>query len=127
MRTNAETWAKRVMAWRASGQTSAAFSEGQEFTAGAIRHWAHRLHQTRRRRRLEPESAIRVARVVRSKPARRGKESLGGPHAVRAPVAATDPTIVLELGEARVSVRTGFDRETLAAVLDVLSARGGAR
>jgi hypothetical protein len=34
---------------------------------------------------------------------------------------------MVECGAMRVAIRPGFDRETLAAVLDVLSSRGGAR
>jgi hypothetical protein len=32
------------------------------------------------------------------------------------------PDVIVEIGTARIAVRPGFDRETLAAVLDVLTA-----
>jgi hypothetical protein len=41
--------------------------------------------------------------------------------------APSDPTLVVELGPARVSVRPGFDRATLAAVIELLAARGAGR
>ena len=54
-----------------------------------------------------------------------------------APVEASKPAqpsidekaeaIVVEVGATRVAVRPGFDRPTLAAVLDLLTSRGGAR
>jgi hypothetical protein len=41
-------------------------------------------------------------------------------------VAVPEP-LVVECGVMRVAVQPDFDRETLAAVLDVLASRGGAR
>lgn len=45
----------------------------------------------------------------------------------RVAVVAAEAALVVEVGPARVAVRSGFDRATLAAVLDVLASRGGAR
>jgi hypothetical protein len=39
----------------------------------------------------------------------------------------TTEALTVECGEMRVVVRPGFDRGTLAGVLDVLAARGGVR
>ena len=41
--------------------------------------------------------------------------------------AAASEALVVELGAARVMVRPGFHQATLAAVLEVLAARGGGR
>lgn len=105
---DAAAWERRVAEWRASGLTSHAFSAGREFTAGGLRHWAYRLGKTRKQTGRKP--AVRMARVLRV------------PSPVAVPTA--DVPIVVELGGARVSLRAGFDRATLGAVLDVLSARG---
>jgi hypothetical protein len=103
------TWGRRVAEWRASGQTSLAFSAGREFTAGGLRHWAYRLGKTRKQARSVP--AVRMARVVRvpSSPAA---------------ASASDVPIIVEFGGVRVSLRAGFDRATLGAVLDLLDSRG---
>ena len=58
-----------------------------------------------------------MARVLRSR----------SPAGVRERSADATATIVVEVGGARVLVRAGFDLATLAAVVDVLGARGGAQ
>ena len=105
-------WSERVEAWLASGLTSKAFCEGKEFTAGGLRHWAYRLRQTRPRK--QGTLAVRVAKVV----------PVPRPSPVPEPAPPSAP-LVLEVGGVRIAVRPGFDRPTLAAVVDVLSARGG--
>ena len=117
-----ERWAERVAEWKASGMTSAEFCEGKPFTAGGLRHWAYRLRQTKAR---EPSSAsVRLARVVRI-PA----PTVVPPHPMAAAIAWTPPpeALFVEVGAMRVAVRPGFDRATLAAVLDVLVTQGGGR
>ncbi len=104
-------WGARVAGWRASGQTSTAYSEGKPFTAGGLRHWAHRLGHRRPGKAME--DAIRIRRVVRvSKPAAA---------VVVASTAGREP-LVVEIGVARIAVRPGVDRPTLSAVLEVLAA-----
>jgi hypothetical protein len=105
-----ETWAKRVAEWKASGLSSPAFCEGKDFTPGGLRHMAHRLGVGRRPRKL------RIAEVVRVKGAR--------PAELPRPPASE---VVIELGAARVMVRPGVDRATLAAVVEVLAAAGRTR
>ncbi len=105
-----EAWAQRVSEWKSSGLTSAAYCDGKPFTAGGLRHWAHRLSRGR-----QQEQAVRLARVVRvSAPRRSSREP--------SPVAAGSEALVVEIGAARVAVRPGFDRATLVAVLEVLAA-----
>lgn len=106
-----ETWAKRVAEWKASGLSSPVFCAGKDFTPGGLRHAAHRLsHGT------GSKSRVRVARVVRVESARRAVQ--------RSESGASE--LVVEVGRARVAVRRGFDRATLALVLDLLGA-GSAR
>jgi transposase len=107
-----ETWAKRVSEWRSSGLTSTAYCEGKPFTAGGLRHWAHRLS----RGRQQDRPAVRVARLVRVSELRSSSQD------ELSPAVAVVPDVVVEIGTARIAVRPGFDRGTLAAVLDVLAA-----
>jgi hypothetical protein len=114
---NATKWERRVAAWKASGLSSEVFCKGKPFTAGGLRHWAHRLRQKPGDTTRRP--VIRIGRVVRraTLAARPPMVSPGGEETLSA--------IVVELGAARVAVRPGFDQATLAAVLEVLWARGG--
>jgi hypothetical protein len=108
---NRAIWAGRVAEWRSSGLTSTEYCEGKPFTAGGLRHWAYRLRQ------VEPAKpaalAVRIARVV-STPAPIARFEQPRP----------SEALFVEVGALRVAVRPGFDRATLAAVLDVLVARG---
>jgi len=92
---NASTWAKRVSAWRSSGQTADAFASGRGFAGGTLRWWASRLAR-------RPPALVRV---------------------VAAP-SLSAPSVELEVGGICVRVRPGFDGALLGQVLDVLAARG---
>jgi hypothetical protein len=102
-----EIWAARVAEWKASGQSSPEFCAGKEFTAGGLRHWSHRLDHgdPPRPRRL------RLARVVRT----RATERIAG--------GGRSSEVVLEIGGGRIVVGPGFDRETVAALVEILAAR----
>lgn len=104
-----ETWAKRVAERKESGLSSPAFCEGKDFTAGGLRHWAYRLEHGDPPRRPR----VRLARVVRTR-ARAESRSPGGDR---------PPEIIVEIGGARILVWPGFDRETVAALVEVLAAR----
>jgi hypothetical protein len=93
------TWAARVEAWRASGETSPVFCKGKGFSPGGLRYWASRLDLGAQG---APGQEVRLARVVRA----------------AAPAAETP--IVIEVGNARLGVRRGFDPGALRAVLDLL-------
>jgi len=112
-----ETWARRVAEWKASGLTSAAFCKGKEFTAGGLRHSAHRLSRGDGSGRR-----VRLARVVRLVGAKASLARQEG-----RPTLAVSAELVVEVGVARVVVRSGFDRGMLAAVLQELVAVAGAR
>jgi hypothetical protein len=94
-------WAARVTAWRASGQTAPLFCVGKDFKPGGLRYWASRLRKTEPG---APKAEVRLARVARGPRSREVAET----------------PILIELGDARLGVRRGFDPGTLRAVLDVL-------
>jgi hypothetical protein len=113
--TTEQKWSARVEAWRASGRTARAFSEGKEYTASGLRYWASRLRRMRRE-----EAAAAEAKTPREE----GPKEVRIARVLRAPAAAEVETpIVLEVGAVRVGVRRGFDRGALRAVLDVLGGR----
>ena len=107
--TTAETWAKRVEEWQASGETSTAYCAGKDFTPGGLRHWAHRL---RARGSKSPDAgsrpAVKLARVVAVR------------HRAEAARRAESSGVAIDVGTATIRVCPGFDRATLAAVVAVL-------
>lgn len=119
MTTKQKLWSERITAWRASGKTAEEFRHGSEFTAQQLRYWAYVLRQRAAKEAAAPEakSAMRIARVVRNKVARAEKKAGGGAEAGAS-------ALMLEMGSVRIAVRRGFDRETLASVLEVLKAGG---
>jgi hypothetical protein len=122
MEDTTAVWSERVSEWRASGKSSTAFCKGQAFTAGGLRYWASRLKGAPPRNpSSKPE--VRLARVLRTPAPVRAEVRARVPAAGSA--ITSEPTLVVEVHGARVSVRPGFDRATLAAVLDVLATQGG--
>ena len=113
-----KTWEQRVAAWRTSGQSARAFSEGREYSVHMLRYWGRRVGTaapTKVRRSSSGASApepapVRLARVLRT-----------GPQ----PIGTATAPVVIELGRAKVAVSPGFDRPTLAAVLELLGSGGG--
>ncbi len=126
--SNQALWAERVAAWQASGVSSYAFAEGRGFTAGGLRYWASRLR--REAAEARPPRSVRLARVLRS--AGSGSTASAAAslptEASQADEVVVESPVVVELGGTHVAVRRGFDRATLAAVLEVVTAvaRGGA-
>jgi transposase len=121
---NTEIWERRVSEWKASGQTWGAYSKDKPFTAGGLRYWALRLQH----KGHAPEAdkpVVRIARILRGPAAEAPRKP--SPEPVPIASAAAPEPLVVECGVMRVAVRPDFDRETLAAVLDVLASRGGAR
>src|SRR5262249_9609977 len=100
-------WTKRVEAWRNSGLSAAQFCNGKDFSASGLRYWMSRLRKEQRQNGVKDDA--RVARVARA-------------------LANADPdtSIVIEVGQARVGIRRGFDRETLRGLLELLDRVGGA-
>ena len=124
-------WAERVAGWRASGLPSPKYCEGKPFSAGGLRYWASRLQ--RGQPVLPAETAPRLARIEVIRKVRRTSVPIAGLSDEASAVASAVPggdAIAVECGGMRVTIRPGFNRETLAAVLDILvarGARGGAR
>lgn len=107
----ASDWAKRVEAWRASGQRASEFCKGREYSAKRLQWWSWHLGRKGVRGSLSSH-AVTLARVVRK------------PDWERAPNAAA---IMVHVGAVRVDVTSGADRAALATVLDVLTSSSGAR
>jgi hypothetical protein len=100
-RTTEEIWAKRVEAWRASGEVADAFAQGKGYEGSTLRWWSSRLG------RAEQPRFVRLV-----------------PTASAAPAASVDAGVVVEVGYARVRVKAGFDAKLLA---EVVAALGGDR
>ena len=107
---SAEVWQGRVAEWRRSGLTSDQFCEGRDYSAGSLRHWSYQL-----RKRAKTAGAAAVSRE---------STPVAFARVVREPTTDHD-AIVIDVGAVRVAVRRGFDRETLGAVLYLLTARAG--
>ena len=89
-----EAWAKRVAAWRASGETAETFADGKGYEGSTLLWWSSRLG-----RGVGPG-------FLRLLP--------------KASAAEVDAGLVVEVGHARVRVKAGFDRTLLADVIAVL-------
>lgn len=113
-------WARRVARWHSSGLTSTEFCAGRQYTAGGLRHWAHRLRERDAATAMKENAppALHLLRVLRV-PERADSS------ATSATVTRTDATLTIELGGARIAVPAGFDCVTLRAVLDALAPTGG--
>ena len=112
----AAEWARRVAAWRASGQTSTQFAEEQGFSCGSLRYWSSRLTRTAKQPIANvlaprPEKRVALARVVLA----------SRPSETRARSRVAEPAaLVVEVGAAKVCVRPGFDASLLRAVITTL-------
>ena len=114
MNARASEWAPRVAAWRASGESAAAFCRREGLPASSFRYWAKRLEELSMSTSAALDEAVpeRVAtRLARVR--RRAERASPGPLA---------PLRVVVSG-AMVEVPVGFDDSTLRRVLDVLAAR----
>lgn len=115
--------------WKASGQTWGAYCKSKPFTAGGLRYWTLRLghkgYAPEADKPVVDKPVVRIARILRGPAAEAPRKP--SPEPVPIARAAVPEPLVIECGAMRVAVRPDFDRETLAAVLDVLASRGGAR
>jgi hypothetical protein len=93
-----DTWAKRVETWRESGETAETFAEHKGYQGSTLRWWSSRLKRDERPRflRLVPKTSA----------------------------ARAEAELVVEIGRARVRVKSGFDGALLA---EVIAALGGDR
>ena len=90
-------WMGHVTAWRSSGLTYAAYCADKGLSVSTLRYWAKRARSA-----SGAPSEIRVAKVV-------------------AALADDDTPVVIEVGNARLAVRRGFDRDVLRDVLATLT------
>ncbi len=95
-----------IVACRASGLSTKAFAQRERIPPSTLYQW---LADDRP---LHPE--LRIARVLRRP----------SPPAQAMPPVSPPPPVLIELRSARVEVAAGCDRATLAAVLELLDARG---
>ena len=101
-------WLERLSAWRSSKLSAEVFCEGKDFSVHSLRNWRGRqLEAERRAAPRKPAVALARVQVASS----RLRASSGRPSATG---------ISIAVGALRVSVDHGFDRPTLAAVLDVI-------
>ena len=118
MTPRAALWQERITEWKASGLTADQFCQDKEFTTSALRQWVYRFKREAQAAPKTPEPTVRVARVVRATTTRVGSTRKGVP--------ASEP-LVIEIGGARICVRPGFDRATLATVIALLTSCGDDR
>lgn len=99
------TWQKRVAQWKASGETAAVFAAREGVKEGTLRWWSSRLQ--------------------REVPTGAGPAPVPMVQLVRVPSRSRGTGVVVDLPDARarVMIDPGFDRETLAAVLELLGGR----
>jgi hypothetical protein len=101
-KTAKATWQKRVAEWRASGETAAVFAAREGIKVGTLRWWSSRLQ-----REVTTTAALAPVPMVQL---------------VRIPSRSRGTGVVVDLPDARarVMVDPGFDRNTLALVLELL-------
>lgn len=95
-------WSERVREWRGSGKSAEEFAEGRGFKASTLRFWASTLRRLQSDPRVTSQGGrVRLLRVVR-KPS------------------ASDSSIEVDVGGARVVVHPGFDAVLLRQLVEAL-------
>lgn len=97
-------WQRRVVRWKASGESVVVFSAREGIKANRLYYWASKLKREAKTLVPAPTPMMRLVRVV-AKPS------------------TTGVIIDLPQSRARVVVEPGFDRGTLAVVLEMLGVR----
>lgn len=95
-------WARRVAAWRRSGETAAEFARGRDFAASTLRWWSSQLGRV-----AEPEASSMTVAMIR----------------VQRDAPRDTAVAVVELEDAVVRVARGADEATLAALFGALRSR----
>ena len=117
-RATAEEWAKRVERWRDSGLTAKEFAAEAGLNAGTLSGWAWKL-------RKKGASTATSTAGDGSRGSRGGGRADEAPSFIELPATAlVKSAAVLELvvGNLRVRVPAGFDKETLSHVLHAVGA-----
>ena len=102
---NEEKWSGLVSAWRTSGLSAVEYARREGVSVHSLRHWAGRLKEADGGA-VARNGRVRIARLVRED----GSSS------------SAEGELVVEIGGARIAVRSGFDPATLRAVIEVLGA-----
>ena len=95
--------ARLIEGYKASGLSAKAFCERANIAPSTFHYWLSM--------KAKKPAKPRIARVL-SKPWRKLNSS------------KNLPSVLIEVGDARVHVTAGFDHSTLVSVLDLLDARG---
>jgi transposase len=97
-------WAAQVEAWRSSGMSAREFCKDRGYSATTLYWWASQLK--RRGAATQRGEGIALARVTRKADTRSRPKA---------------PSVVVEVGQARIEVGADVDRSALSAVLEVLA------
>jgi crotonobetainyl-CoA:carnitine CoA-transferase CaiB-like acyl-CoA transferase len=118
----ASEWRKRIAEWRASGLSAAKFAESRGYSAHQVWNWAAKFRREDAARTAEPTAAVQVGRVVAHSIPLARVLRVPRQESAEKPVASAT-AMAVEVGGMRLVVPSGFDRGTLAMVLDELEAR----
>src|SRR3954451_10940964 len=99
--TETKDWKQHVADWRASGKTAKAYGAEHGLPEARIWTWSGKVLKAERLA-IRPD-AVRLAHVVRQRP----PEEHGA-------------AVTVELHDARIHVRRGIDRATMAAVIEAV-------
>jgi hypothetical protein len=113
--TTAAEWAKRIEAWRASGQDAQRFCEERGYSATRLAWWSS--HFRRKGMKSSTAKSVALARVV---PATARRELPSTTSASSVPGLGRGNGLVVHVGNARLEIGSGVDQLTLATVLEVL-------
>jgi len=108
METKEELWARRIAEYKASGKPVRIFCEENGIGISGMKYW---LDKRKASKKPMPEP-------VQTKPA--NMESAAGWLTVQE-VAAQASGIMLEIGDVKIRVESGFDQSLLREVLNVVS------
>lgn len=114
-------WREKIAEWRASGLSAAKFAESRGCSAHQVWNWAARFRKEDEARAAEAAGPAQTVSVA--------GHSIPFARVLRAPKQEVSENAVpagamaVEVGGMRLVVPSGFDRETLAMVLDEVEAR----
>jgi len=111
-RRSAAEWARVVRRWRRSGSSTAEFAAAEGVKPSTLSWWAWKLGLSERRQTTPDSNRPRDAKALQLVPVQ---------VVTTTPVVAPEAAVEIAIGTRVVRVRSGFDRETFAAVLEVLA------
>jgi hypothetical protein len=117
----ASEWRKRIAEWRASGLSAAKFAESRGCSVHQVWNWAAKFRKEDAARTAET-TAVQVGRVVAHSIPLARVLRVPRQESAEKPVASAT-AMAVEVGGIRLVVPSGFDRGTLAMVLDEIEGR----